>query len=154
MNVSVRLARYGDVTTYRTLRLAALQDSPSSFGASLAEETAFDESQWLTRIVEDEVLLLFVEGVPAGLSKVSVTNDVCWLKSVWLAPEYRGKGIANVLIGSSLAMTALLGHKELLLWVGRDNLAALALYTRHGFIVVDDLSADNDSWVVMAYRRP
>lgn len=154
MNLMVKLARYDDVATYRALRLMALEDSPSSFGASLAEETAFDESQWLTRIVEDEVLLLWVDGVPAGLSKVSVANDVCWLKSVWLAPEYRGKGIAGVLIGSSLAMTALLGHKELLLWVGRDNLAAMALYARHGFNVLDDVTADNDSWVVMAYRRP
>lgn len=153
MNFLVKLARYDDVGTYRTLRLLALKDSPASFGASLAEETAFDESQWLTRIVEDDVLLLWIDGAPVGLCKVSVTDGICWLKSVWVKPDYRGKGAANLLIGTSLAMMRLLGKKEMLLWVGRHNSTAIGLYARHGFVEVKELSAANDSWMVMAYRR-
>ena len=54
----------------------------------------------------------------------------------WIAchSDYRGKGIGSKLIQRGLRHAAAQGAAHTFLEVASDNLPALALYTRHGFV--------------------
>ena len=52
---------------------------------------------------------------------------------MWVHPEYRGKGVGSRLIDSVIDWAKMAGKSELLLDVGDENIAAIALYEAKGF---------------------
>ena len=78
-------------------------------------------------------------GPDCGFAKLKETEaGEFYLDSVGVLPEYRGRGIASKLIDAQCEHAASLGHNVTGLIVDVDKPQAEALYTRLGFVHLDD----------------
>lgn len=135
----LRLQRVGpdDWRVWRELRLAALADAPYAFGSRLADWESATEGQWRDRLSQqgsvnvvawlDEQPVGMASGVPAD------TAAMVELISMWVAPIARGRGVGDALIVEVERWACSVGAATLCLQVAKGNLAAAALYGRHGF---------------------
>ena len=64
--ISVRALTEDEWEQYRSVRLAALQESPEAFVATLEEEKQYDEEFWRTRMNRSRRLLAEVDGRAVG----------------------------------------------------------------------------------------
>jgi ribosomal protein S18 acetylase RimI-like enzyme len=129
--------RRGDGARLRAIRLRALADAPDAFGSTLAESEGRSLAEWETPI---EALPTFVwrEG-GADLAMVrgaphDSDPDAGYLISMWVAPEARGRGVADALVGEVVAWARGRGLRRLVLDVGEHNVPARRLYERQGFV--------------------
>lgn len=63
-------------------------------------------------------------------------RDIGYIPFLFLAPEWRGKGLGAQLIGHAVGFYRPLGRKKLQLSVAPTNAAALRFYEKHGFVQV------------------
>ncbi len=126
-----------DWPVLRALRMAALAESPSAFGSTLAREQAFTEETWRERARGSATTRLFVatQGTsPVGVAGVYDEGDgSLQLVSVWVAPDHRRHGIAAELTSSALRFGAAQGFDVIQLWVTDGNVGARTLYEGIGF---------------------
>ncbi len=121
---------------WRSIRLAALGDSPDAFGTTLAEANAFPPELWSRQVVEFPTFIAVLDGVDVGVVRASTDVEqpgTAFLLSMWVAPDARGKGVADALIDVIADWAKADGYAQLILDVGDANAPAIALYTRKGF---------------------
>ena len=83
--------------------------------------------------------IIDVLGPDCGFAKMKETEaGEFYLDSVGVLPEYRGRGIASRLIDAQCERAASLGHKVAGLIVDIDKPQVEAIYTKLGFIYLDD----------------
>ena len=127
-----------DWRTYRAIRLAMLQDSPSAFGSTHDQAARNDEQVWKQRLTDNAVLLARVGRAPAGSAMYSVFGATrpgdCFLFGMWVDPGFRRAGVGQALVGAVLARACAAGKSRVLLHVVADNLPARWLYERAGFL--------------------
>lgn len=120
----------------RELRIQALSDAPAAFGSTLERELGRSPADW-TRWLSTGATFLLEEGpVSKGLAAGvpdSTDGEVVHLMAMWLHPELRGSGAADLLVNAVLAWAAARGADRIRLDVVRGNQAATRLYERHGF---------------------
>jgi GNAT superfamily N-acetyltransferase len=85
---------------WRDVRLAALADSPAAFGSVMEDERAIEEDGW-REMVRDAAIFIAtigsgVAGVVAGLYRDSAQDR--GLGAMWVAPQWRGRGVAGMLV--------------------------------------------------------
>jgi ribosomal protein S18 acetylase RimI-like enzyme len=127
----------GDEGRLRSIRLRALSDTPDAFGTTFDEASARPCEDWQRQLDE---LVTFVAadgecdlGIARG-ARHDNWNDTAYLLSMWVAPEVRRRGIAAALVDSVIDWATANGFSRLLLDVAEGNLAAIALYTKKGFV--------------------
>ncbi|MBW1603154.1 GNAT family N-acetyltransferase [Streptomyces sp. JJ66] len=130
--ISVRVVEPGEWRVYRDVRLAALGEAPYAFGSTLAREQAFTEERWRGRLEPRTTFVVERAGQVCGLAGV-LPGERAELVSMWVAPQGRGSGAADALVGAALARAAELGARYVGLWVAEGNARAERLYARHGF---------------------
>jgi ribosomal protein S18 acetylase RimI-like enzyme len=127
---------------YRATRLAALADSPSAFGSSLAAERERPEAFWRERLAQSGTGggatfgVIDAEGEWHGLAGVFADPEdraAASLVSMWVHPRARGQGLGRRMIEAAAAWTTQRGIGELRLWVTQTNEPAIALYRSCGF---------------------
>jgi len=139
--VAIEVRRMGvdDWQRVRTIRLAALADTPDAFGTTLAEEQARTDVSWQERLGEDgpaATLLATEGGRDAGLCVVAPAWEepgTAGLYSMWVAPWARGRGIGDALMDEALRTARARGWTRIVLEVGDHNAPAIGLYARWGF---------------------
>lgn len=133
---------------YRALRLASLEEAPDAFGALLSEQQDWPDMLWKMRleagIFSDDAypLLAQCDGGPAGLAwgkiegKTSAENasPIVHIYQVWVAPAYRGRGIANALLTEIIAWARTKNARAVQLSVALTAATATRLYQRAGFV--------------------
>ncbi|WP_418955331.1 N-acetyltransferase family protein [Streptomyces tritici] len=127
-----------DWPMWRQVRLAALADSPHAFRARLDDWSRGGEKQWRERLtapgtynlvaVLDERAVGVARGVPRGAG-----GGVVELRSVWVGPRARGRGVGDRLIAAVEAWALRTEADTLELAVRPDNESAVTLYRRNGF---------------------
>jgi len=124
-----------DWRVWREVRLAALADAPEAFGSSTEQEEAVPENDWraMTRTAA-----IFVAttggagvGVAAGLPRESAGER--GLGAMWVAPSWRGRGVAAALAGAVIAWARSEDCVRIGLWVPADSPRARRFYQRQGF---------------------
>jgi ribosomal protein S18 acetylase RimI-like enzyme len=128
---------------YRDLRLRALADSPDAFGSTFARESARSDDEWRERLATgarsptDLPLVAVVDDALAGLAWGRLDErqpDIAHLFQVWVAPEFRGRGVGRLLVDAVIAWARTVGARALRLGVTCGDTAAVRLYRRAGFV--------------------
>ncbi len=135
---SVRRLTADDWSDWRRLRREALREASDAFSASLAEWSGKGdtETRWRSRL--DAVPVNFVadlDEVSVGMvSLTTVLDHEAEVISMWVAPQARGLGVGDALIGSVLDVALDGGALTVSLNVMLNNKSAIALYERSGFV--------------------
>jgi ribosomal protein S18 acetylase RimI-like enzyme len=128
-------------SSYKAVRLRALQDTPSAFGSTYARESQFTDADWQQRaanlctprsigyLARDEKDYC---GIAVAFLKEQSPQHA-ELMSMWVAPEHRRSGTGRLLVNAIESWARSCGAHTLQLMVARDNLAAITFYQRLGF---------------------
>ncbi|MFJ7996825.1 GNAT family N-acetyltransferase [Streptomyces sp. NPDC096310] len=139
--VRLRVLRTSDWPLWREVRLAALEDAPYAFKSRLADWHSGGEERWRTRLALPAAhnVVALLDGRTAGMaSGLPGDGGTYELRSVWVSPHARGRGVADRLIAAVRTWARTSGATALKLAVFPDNEAALALYRRNGFVVTGE----------------
>lgn len=144
-DITVRALGEEDWEDYRSVRLAALRESPEAFAATVEEEEGYDESLWRQRMQRSARLVAERDGKAVGVVSVGTARagegTAGELFGLWVRPEARGLGVATRLVNDGAAIAAKRGQSHLVYWVGTENGRAVAFASGIGFRPTD-------------YRRP
>ena len=142
-DVQVRRAYPDEWATVREVRLAALADAPDAFASTLSREACRGEPQWRSWITASPWFLAWRAGKPAGLVAAVPGQPVSgapaaglcgWhLVSMWVSPQARGHGVADLLLGAVIDHAEAAGAPRVTLWVTLGNARARSFYQRMGF---------------------
>ena len=128
-------------TSYKAVRLRALQDTPSAFGSTYARESQFSDDDWQQRAANlctprSVGYLAHDHDGYCGIA-VSFLNEQnpqhAELMSMWVAPEQRRSNTGRLLVDAIEVWARSTGAHTLQLMVTSKNLAAIAFYERLGF---------------------
>jgi len=126
----------GDWQRLKVLRLAALQDAPDTFGSTLEYALKLEDADWEKGLQDLPTFVVSIGGIDQGLIRCVPDQDKpssALIISMWVAPEFRRKGIGEKLIQAAVDWALSAGVKELALEVTNENASAIALYSRLGF---------------------
>ena len=160
-DVLVRRLVADDWEQARDARLAALAEAPHAFASTLAREQAFDEEVWRSRAgsgrtfgaFDGSMIIGLATGIPADDFDGNATPNAdpdrdradqdrdrpgsaqqTWhLVGMWVAPGYRGRGVADALVAAVCDLARAAGASSVTLWVTEVNDRARAFYRRLGF---------------------
>ena len=143
--MTIRFLDSGDLTAYRDLRLAALQESPTAFGSSYVEEADLPLTEFADRLrppnkPDNGVIGAFVDdgrlvGVLGFAREYRVKRvHIASIWGMYVSPEFRGQGFGAALLDEAIAHARRLGSvRQIILSVTASNVAAGALYRSRGF---------------------
>jgi ribosomal protein S18 acetylase RimI-like enzyme len=140
--VGVRRVRPDEWRALRALRIRALEESPDSFGSTAVEARERDEDDWRAWAAAgscspDRAVFVAVENNRiVGLCGSFLHDDdprTAQIVAMWVEPAYRGRRLAERLLGEASRWSAETGAQELVLDVTETNESAQRLYRRAGF---------------------
>ena len=125
--IAIRRARAGDLPAILAIERVSFTDpwSHGSFAALLEQPRVYFS-----------VALDPASGALVGYTVAWFVLDEAELANLAVAPEARGNGIGAQLLKSALAASDARGSATMYLEVRASNIAAIALYTAHGFAEV------------------
>jgi GNAT superfamily N-acetyltransferase len=140
--ISIRRFSADEWPTYRALRLAALEESPDSFGSTLEREKPQSDTAWESRLAQgvssaaELPLCALVDGRPIGLTwgRIDDANpQIAQMFQMWVAPPHRRQGVARKLVDAVIAWAQDRCAESLHLTVTIDHAPAVRLYVAVGF---------------------
>lgn len=134
--MTVELVEIGeaDWCEFRGLRLRALADSPAAFGSRFGDWAAAPEERWRARLRDVPLnVLARIDDAAVGMVSGAVADDEVELISMYVAPEARGTGLAQLLVAHVVAWASAQGRATFLM-VRNANTPAIAAYRRAGFV--------------------
>jgi ribosomal protein S18 acetylase RimI-like enzyme len=143
MSIEIVTATVNDFDRLRALRLAALKDTPDSFGAKYEDEAEKPISDWQNRLKNTNWCFVVADGVDIGLLAVDRAekdrNSDCWLSSWWIRDEFRGSGIPKLMLNWLEQLCIEKKWEKIGLGVWPDNLRAISAYKKLGFTEAEKL---------------
>ncbi len=135
-SVIIRGLAAQDWRQLRQARLAALAEAPYAFASTLDREEAFPDETWRERAGSGRTFGAWQDGVIIGMATgfAEEARDGWHLVGMWVAPECRGRGIADQLVGAVCELARQSGAESVRLWVTDVNDRARAFYRRLGFL--------------------
>ena len=126
---------------FKNIRLRALQDSPTAFSSTYAEELKLTDADWLKRAsqwsgVNSVAYLAMAAGNAVGIAagvRDRNDNQRAHLMSMWVAPPHRRLGIGRMLVDAVAAWARAQDMLYLCLMVTSNNDHAARFYQRLGF---------------------
>ena len=124
---------------YKEIRIQALNDNPFAFDSSPDEEEFTDE-EWKEKLEEPNDFKVFIENNGKLIGKMEVEWDQrrkikhnAEVYGVYIAPEYRGKGLGKMLMDEVEKLAKEHGITRLWLDVVVTQKPAIGLYRKLGF---------------------
>ncbi|WP_433057386.1 GNAT family N-acetyltransferase [Dactylosporangium sp. CS-033363] len=135
--IDIRMTRYGSRVASE-LTIAALADLSLRYGgegdSTPIEPVEFDPP-------EGAFLVAYVDRVPAGCAgyrTLAGDDATAELKRMYVAPEYRGRGVAKALLRAVEDVARSAGRTRMWLETGTAQPEAIGLYERCGYARIDD----------------
>jgi RimJ/RimL family protein N-acetyltransferase len=101
---SIRQLHEHDWRELSEVRLKALRSDPHVFGSNYAAESQLSEEEWRNKLRSDDsaIFCVFAGETPIGMTGISVlredeTKRTALLWGSWLEPEFRGKGLSELM---------------------------------------------------------
>jgi RimJ/RimL family protein N-acetyltransferase len=143
VRIALNVAGRTDVERLKRLRLSALKDSPTAFGAKYENLKDRPDHYWQQVIKASSWCLVSIDGLDIGLLAVDRAdkdrNSDCWLSSWWISENYRGRGISKLMADWVYNLCKENGWEKIGLGVWPDNKNAIAVYLKLGFELADGL---------------
>jgi ribosomal protein S18 acetylase RimI-like enzyme len=140
--VLIRPTTEEDWEILKTIRLTALLDSPAAFGLSYAVAATYSDQQWRERAssqTQPQFLVAIDQEQPVGLIGDAISPSGEYnLIAMWIHPNHRGMGIASRLVKAIQARAIERGHRRVVLSVSPENVSAVNLYRRQGFVFLPE----------------
>lgn len=143
MTVTLFTVSPDDWSMWRSVRLAALAETPEAFGSRLEDWIDADEDRWRERLsIPGAIDLVAVDpgtGGPIGMvtgTPAARHDEDARLISMWVDPAARGRGVATSLIRAVVDWAATSGARRLTLSVRVENHSARRTYEQNGFDLV------------------
>ena len=142
MSISIRRLSEDDWLAYSQIRLTALKTDPRVFGSNYEREAQFSEDDWRDRLNKnDSIIFMIFDGeTPIGMTGISIDRDdptgkTALLWGSWLAPEYRGKGLSDLMYRARIDWAKEKSNVEKIIVSHRaSNLASKYANQKHGFV--------------------
>ena len=150
--IVVRQLSPDDWQVERDLRLAALAESPTAFGSRLADAEKFGDAEWRARLAGQTRFAASIAGYPVGTIGYAPASSpypggTAVLVGMWVAPDFRGGGVADRLVVAVIAACRSNGFAAVWLSVTHGNDVAARFYGRHGFVRTGtDFEGDGDTF--------
>lgn len=138
----IRRIQLGEAELFRSIRLAALHEAPGAFGSTYASALRRTPESWREQAdstacgPDRSTFLAFTGELPIGIAALyrgrrgSGTGE---LMQMWIAPEYRGRGIAKRMMDIVFQWAGDNQFRAIVVKVARNNARALRLYREYGF---------------------
>lgn len=111
---------------------------------------SISQGRWVSNLDEQgrKTLVCIDEGRMVGVcsfckSRLERLQGWGEIISIYLFPEYIGKGYGKILMKTALSELKKRGYENVFLWVLEENIRARNFYERFGFLPIDDFSDDN-----------
>jgi ribosomal protein S18 acetylase RimI-like enzyme len=139
--VKIRRLVADEWKSYRNLRLRALKVDPMAFGSDLRRESTYTSDKWMgwaeSGASGDEAATFVIEAVPGrlvGMAGLYSDEGKYHLWGMWVAPEYRGRGLGSKLLDRVLSWAEVTRpNREVRLDVNPTQAVAVRLYESRGF---------------------
>lgn len=134
--IHIRKINSKDWEVLKSIRLCALQESPSAFDESYDSCVNMDESFWKERATSTStkaVFIAFNDTHPVGNTACFIVNNIFHLAGMWVAVEFRRNNIASHLLKNVIDFAKSINWTRIYLWVTVGNIPANSFYTKMGF---------------------
>lgn len=126
------------------IRKVELHDASELFALEqklfLSENYPLSKSSFYYHIKNNMLFVVEIDKKIAGYILVLIKRKNPKLYSIGVEAQFRGKKIAQKLLGFSIKELSNMGFKSLLLEVRVDNKAAINLYEKIGFVIKKNLN--------------
>jgi ribosomal protein S18 acetylase RimI-like enzyme len=102
--------------------------------------------------VKDKIWICEHNGRMIGCLVAQHRDEQVQLRYFIFLPEYRGIGLGKLLMQAFVSFMQERGLKHAFLWTTNDQHAAIALYTRFGFLLTEEKSSDSFGKPVLERR--
>ena len=124
---------------WRDARFRALIDAPDAFGSTLDREQGFTQGDWVDRMSTGPVWLAVDDDAHDDVGLVACGTHAPdaepWVYSMWVAPQWRGRGAAELLLAAVVEFARARGAATLGLDVTDRAPRARRFYERFGFVL-------------------
>ncbi len=122
-----------DWARFRSIRLLALAEAPHAFGSTLAEAQSRTDQLWREILAARTQFVASADGQELGTVGIAPESGAAHVVSMWVAPEARGTGVADLLVRAVIEWATANRLPAIGLEVSEGNAPAERLYHRHGF---------------------
>lgn len=124
----------------RELRLRAVADSPKAFSDSVAETNSKPKEFWIEGISRAHVFIAKLDDKWVGMAVFIKDPNGEWsIKSLWVDPTHRGKGIGTDLIKAIIETAKKNELNKIRLDVNIESNAIINLYNSFGFEITNTI---------------
>jgi ribosomal protein S18 acetylase RimI-like enzyme len=141
--IDVRRLTQDEWTQFRAVRLEALLESPEAFSATYAQEAAFDEATWRSRLERSPRFVADRDAVVLGTASLGTydgpegEDTLGEVFGLWVTPAARGTGVATALAKAAAKLAREQGRSHVVYWVSTSNGRAVAFASGLGFRPTD-----------------
>lgn len=135
-DIQVRALTEDEWAVFRTIRLAALTESPDAFVADKAAEEGYDEEFWRLRLRRARRLYAEAGDQAVGIASLGHlegADNTAEIFGLWVDPAWRGRSVAATLVRRASEAAAEEGFDRIAYWVSTDNGRAVAFASSFGF---------------------
>jgi RimJ/RimL family protein N-acetyltransferase len=142
MSITIRQLTENEWLEFSRIRLRALLTDPQVFGSNYEKESQMTEADWRVRLraQDNAIFLICGDETPVGMTCVSVdrndpTGKTALLWGSWLAPQFRGKGLSELMYRTRIEWAKAQPTVEKIIVSHRaSNLASERANQKHGFV--------------------
>lgn len=149
--LSVRRIQLGEGELFKQMRLASLHESPTAFSTTYESALARSAESWGEQAdnsaqgSDHATFIAFSDDLPIGITALYRDGEkigVGEVLQVWVAPEYRSKGVALNLMDAVFQWLSESDFQKIIIRVAKGNTRALGFYRKYGFNFDDGIPLD------------
>ena len=148
MNISIKQIGKNDWKDFRNIRLKALKSDPEVFGSHYEKEKNYTKQDWQEWVgaKDQAVFFIYDDEKPIGMTGIFVPQDtvekskaVLW--GSWLEPEYRRKGMSEMMYKSRIEWAKQQPEiRRIEVTHRKSNVASKYAIQKHGFKLVKEVN--------------
>jgi GNAT superfamily N-acetyltransferase len=155
---AIRRIQIGETDLFKQMRLASLRDAPYAFSSTYESALRRSAKSWCEQAdstaqgSDRATFIAFSDDAPIGIAalyRLSEKPDVGEVLQVWVAPEYRGIGVARNLMDVVFGWAGDNIFRAIVARITNGNTRALRFYRKYGFAHTNEASLNSSDGVTL-----